>query len=257
MKLTVEDAACGYTHPILEHINMEVTNGEVLCILGPNGVGKTTLFKTILGLLPPKGGQFLLDGEDLLSMDRVNIARKISFVPQGHAAPFSFLVRDVVAMGRTAYLGILHSPTDKDFEKVDTVMEQLGIDYLENKYYTQISGGERQMVLIARALVQDPELLIMDEPTSNLDFGNQVKVLKQVKAMAERGIGVVMTTHVPDHCFMCATNVLLIKRGSYIYGDVDNVVTEENLHDAYGVDVYISKNTADGKIIKSCVAKMD
>lgn len=258
MKLHIRDAACGYgARTILEHIDLQVTDREILCILGPNGVGKTTLFKTILGLLPPLKGEFLLNGYDMLSMSRRELARRVSFVPQSHTPPFSFQVRDVIVMGRTAHLGLLCAPSAEDYRRADRILAQLGIEYLAEKHYTQISGGERQMVLIARSLIQEPELLIMDEPTSNLDFGNQVKILRQVKALARQGIGVIMTSHVPDHGFMCATKVLLIEHGQYRYGSADEIITEENLRSAYGVEVFISRTVAGSIEIKSCVANMD
>lgn len=256
MLLELKNVSCGYkSKTVVEGISMKMESGEVLSLLGPNGVGKTTLFKTILGFLKPHGGEITLDGENIRAWPKSKLAKAVGYVPQAHTPPFPFSVIDVVTMGRTAHLGMFSSPSKKDLAIAEESLDALDIRYLRNRIYTEISGGERQMVLIARALAQQPRMLIMDEPTSNLDFGNQVKVLEQIGRLAKNGLGIFMTTHFPDHAFLCSTKVALLQRGSRFFaGDADEVVTEENLRSAYGVDVrIISTQVGGGKAIKSCI----
>lgn len=260
MRLEIDNISCGYdSKVIIKNISMQVKSGEILTVLGPNGVGKTTFFKSVLGFLKIYGGSIKLDGQNIVNWKRNKLARVIGYVPQAHTPPFPFSVLDVVTMGRTAHLGMFASPSKNDVKIAEEAIESLGITYLKNKNYTEISGGERQMVLIARALTQQPKILIMDEPTSNLDFGNQVKVLKQINKMSQNGLGIMMTSHFPDHAFLCSTKVALIERNNkYIVGSVNEVITEENLKKAYGVDVKIIKSLDEGGAeIKSCVPRLN
>lgn len=256
MILEVNNAVCGYgSKSVVENISLTVETGEILCLLGPNGVGKTTLFKTILGFLKLQKGEILLDGQNIVSWSPKKLAKAIGYVPQAHTPPFPFSVIDVVVMGRTAHLGAFAAPSPKDLEIAEEAIEGLKISYLKDRIYTEISGGERQLVLIARALTQQPKILIMDEPTSNLDFGNQVIVLEQINKLSKAGYGVIMTSHFPDHAFLCSTKVALMQKNSqFSVGTVDEVVTEENLKAAYGVDVKIIKTAKDkGVEITACV----
>ena len=256
MKLEVINASCGYgKNTVVKNISMSVKSGEILCLLGPNGVGKTTFFKTILGFLKLQSGKILLDGQDINNWPKKKLAESIGYVPQAHTPPFPFSVIDVIIMGRTAHIGMFESPSKKDKEIAEEAMNTLNISYLKDKIYTEISGGERQMVLIARALTQQPKILVMDEPTSNLDFGNQVKVLEEINKLAKKGLGIIMTSHFPDHAFLCCTKVALMQKNNvFTIGTVDEVVTEGNLKMAYGVDVKItSAINNNGKKVKSCV----
>lgn len=255
MKLEVNSAVCGYSGKIvLDGISFSVSSNEILCLLGPNGVGKTTLFKTILGFLKLYGGSITADGQNITHWSRQKYARMIGYVPQNHTPPFAFSVVDVVTMGRTAHLGSFSTPSASDRAIAERELETLGIGHLRDRVYTEISGGERQMVLIARALAQEPQLLVMDEPTSNLDFGNQMLVLGQIKRLSEKGIGIVMTSHVPDHAFLCSTRVALLKRDGFEIGAPDDIVTEESLKTVYGVDVTITSTPiANGTMVKACV----
>ena len=258
MSLFINDLSCGYQKKaLLENISFSVEEGEILCILGPNGVGKTTFFKTLLGFIPAIRGSFFINGKNLLEMRRPEIAKIMAYVPQSYNFPYPFTAKEVIVMGRTAHLGILNSPAPKDYLIVDEVMRQLNILHLKNADITRISGGERQMVMIARALAQEPQFLVMDEPTSNLDYRNQVQVLLQIKALAKTDISIIMTSHVPDHGFMCATKVLLLERNKFTIGNASEVITEENLRSAYGVSVFINKaTTPNGTEVKSCIPIM-
>lgn len=255
MEIKINDLVCGYAKKVIaSDISFSVRSGEILCLLGPNGAGKTTLFKTILGFLNVLGGSITLEDEDIRSWERKRLAKVIGYVPQAHTPPFPYTVEEVVLMGRTAHIGSFSSPSANDREIAGQVMDSLEISFLKDRIYTQISGGERQMVLIARALTQQPLLLVLDEPTSNLDFGNQMRVLSQIKRLAETGLGVIMTTHFPDHAYLCSTQVALMKKGGFFIGSSDEVVTEENLKEVYSINVKISQIiNDDGTIIKTCV----
>ncbi|MDR3599797.1 MAG: ABC transporter ATP-binding protein [Desulfosporosinus sp.] len=260
MSLVVKNLACGYgDRVVISNINLVVEAGEIVCILGPNGVGKTTFFKTIQGFLSPKDGEVLLDGEAIRAWDKKRLARALAYVPQTHSPPFPYKVRDVVVMGRTAHLNMFSVPGKEDYRLGEEIMEKLGIAHLVNKIYSQISGGERQMVLIARALVQQPKLLMMDEPTSNLDFGNQVKVLQQIINLSRENIGIIMTTHFPDHAFLCSTKVALFERDNrFTYGTAEEVVTEESLKAAYSVNVKMTEvENRHGVKLKICTPMLD
>lgn len=256
MKLELLDVSCGYGQKnILKNITFSIENGKVLCILGPNGVGKSTLFKTILGFLKLQHGSILLDGVSILNWSRRRLAKSIAYVPQAQAQPSPFSVLEVVTMGRTAHLRSFESPSKKDFEIAESSLERLEILFLKNRIFSELSGGERQMVLIARALTQQPQVLVMDEPTSNLDFGNQGRVLKQIKRLAQSGLCIVMTSHFPDHAYLCSAKVILLQKDkSYQIGVFDEVVTEENLRKAYEIDVKIIHTVDDkGTVIKACI----
>ncbi|MBQ8930297.1 MAG: ABC transporter ATP-binding protein [Oscillospiraceae bacterium] len=256
MELILDNVTCGYGNtPVLQNVSLRLRQGEIVCILGPNGIGKTTVFRSVLGFLKLLAGDVLLDGVPREKLSAREFSKCVGYVPQGHEPPFPYAVPDVVVMGRAAHLRPFESPGLREYRIADQVLEMLGISYLREKTYTQISGGERQMVLIARALAQDPRLLVMDEPTANLDFGNQIHVLQCIKGLTAAGLGVLMTTHNPDHAFLCCDRVILLTRGKEVMeGTVDEIVTEENLRLAYGVQVRISTTvTETGEKIRSCV----
>lgn len=223
-------------------VDLAVRAGEVLCLLGPNGSGKTTLFKTMLGLLAPQAGDVLLDGTPMAQLSRPQIARRVAYVPQAHAAHFPFRVLDMVVMGRTAHLGLFAAPTREDRGKALNALAALGIAGLAENEYTRISGGQRQLALIARALAQDAPAIVMDEPTASLDFGNQVVVLAEVKRLAAQGLAVLLSTHNPDHAFSVGDRVALLDGGRLIaQGAPAEVLTPERLRAVYGVSVVIER----------------
>ncbi|MCC8140421.1 MAG: ABC transporter ATP-binding protein [Lachnospiraceae bacterium] len=255
MRLRIEDLACGYPNKTLvEHIDFSLSEGEIVCVLGPNGVGKTTFFRTVLGFLPRKAGGIYLDDREISTFTTRQLAREVAYVPQTKSPAFEFRVREVVAMGCTPALKPFAVPSQKDYLFCDEILDRLKILHLRDRIFNELSGGEAQMVLIARALAQQPRLLMMDEPTSNLDFGNQVRMLQCICQLAEDGIGIIMTTHFPDHAFLCSTKVALFtQEKGCVYGDADEVLTAQSLSEAYHVEVCLTRSvTPDGKTIKTC-----
>ena len=221
-------------------VGFKLERGEVLCVLGPNGGGKTTLFRTLLGLLEKHAGSVRIGNEDIESLSRGEIARRIGYVPQGHAAYFAFTVREFVLMGRTAHLGAFASPAANDFLVANRVLESLGIAALAERPVTEISGGERQLALVARALAQEPRLLVLDEPTASLDFGNQVRVLERIGKLSEKGISILFSSHHPDHAFMCADRALLLAEGRALeIGPPQEVIRADTLQRLYGVPAQV------------------
>ncbi|WKY43239.1 ABC transporter ATP-binding protein [Eubacteriaceae bacterium ES2] len=240
-QIQIDQLTCGYGQKsVLSDMNFTVNSGEILCILGPNGVGKTTLFRTILGFLPEISGTIIINGRRRQDYTRSELAKIIAYVPQAHIPSFSYRVEDIILMGRVTRFKNGSKPGKIDRQIVLEVMERLEISFLKDKLYTNISGGERQMVLIARALAQQPMFLIMDEPTSNLDFGNQIRVLEQVKKLRDQDIGIIMTTHSPDHVFYCSGNVLLISgREKVNHGNVRDILKSQDLSLTFGIDIEV------------------
>jgi iron complex transport system ATP-binding protein len=241
--LAAHGLAFGYRgKPVGQDVDLEVRAGEVVCLLGPNGSGKTTLFKTMLGLLPPQGGEVRLAGRPIAALARDEIARRVAYVPQAQAAHFPFRVADMVVMGRTAHMGPFAAPGREDHAKAQAALDALGIGALSQAEYTRISGGQRQLVLVARALAQDAPAIVMDEPTASLDFGNQVVVLSEVRRLAARGLAVLLSTHDPDHAFSIGHRVVLLDAGRLVAtGRPEEVLTPERLHSVYGVHVSVER----------------
>jgi iron complex transport system ATP-binding protein len=243
MKLEISQAAYHYetsSKSGFNNISFDIQNGEVLSILGPNGCGKTTLLKCLCGLVPLENGNIRIDDNDIVSLSRAKIARSLGYVPQLHQPVFPFTVLDAVLVGRASHLKFLESPGKADIKIAEEALENVGISYLQNKPYTQISGGERQLVMFARVLSQKPSLLLLDEPTSHLDFGNQMRVLTIVQRLASTGLPIIMTSHFPDHAFLVSSKVALMQKGEFIdLGTPEKVITEPNLETVYNVKVKI------------------
>ena len=223
---------------IFSDISFSIAKGDVLCILGPNGTGKTTLIKCLNGLHDIDSGEILINGENIKKLSFKQISTHIGYIPQSHVPSFPFKVFDVVLMGRAPYLNLTDSPKESDVKIAQEALETLGIEDLKDKEYTNLSGGERQLVFLARVLCQKPDILILDEPTSHLDFGNQIKLLEIIDNLAKSGLSIIMSSHFPDHAFLSSTKVAIMKNKRFIdFGTPDNVVTEDNLRKAYSIDV--------------------
>ena len=223
---------------IFSDISFSIGSGEVLCILGPNGTGKTTLIKCLNGLHDIDSGDILINGKNIKKLSFREISKHVGYIPQSHIPSFPFKVFDVVLMGRAPYLNLTDSPKDEDKKIALDALKTLGIEDLKDKEYTNLSGGERQLVFLARVLCQKPDILILDEPTSHLDFGNQIRLLEIIDNLAKSGLSIIMSSHFPDHAFLSSTKVAIMKDRKFIdFGTPDSVVTEENLRKAYSIDV--------------------
>ena len=235
-------------------LDVKLEKGEVLALLGPNGGGKTTLLKTLLGLLRPKAGEVRLDGAALSALTVRQRARLVAYVPQIHVATFAFSVETVVLMGRSAHGDLFARPTSHDRGVAATMLDRLGIAPLAQRPYTMISGGERQLVLLARALAQEPQFIVLDEPTANLDFGNQGKVLREIRALAASGLGVLFTTHDPNHALRAADRACLLRDGQLVAeGPVKQILTREQLETLAGWEKSPAFNDHERAVIRYAV----
>ena len=227
--------------PLLTDISFSAEKGSAVAILGPNGVGKTTLIKCLLGFLPWQSGKTLLDEKDIRSIKGRALWQRISYVPQARRPAFSYAVRDMVLLGRNPYLGDFSMPGKKDAEIADEAMELAGITHLADKSCDRLSGGELQLVFIARALAARPEYLILDEPESGLDFRNQLVVLGLIEKLSrERKLSVILNTHYPEHALHVSDNALLLfGKGIYQFGRTRQILTAEHMRALFGVDIAI------------------
>ena len=255
--LEVRDLRAGYGDKEVVHgVSFDIPRGQFVCVIGANGCGKSTLLKNLLGLAKPFGGSVHIEGENIDEMDEKQRARHFAYIPQAHTPPFPFKVSDVVILGRTPYLtGIATSVGERDQVIAYRAMQQLSIEHLADKVYTELSGGQQQLVLIARALAQQPDLLVMDEPTASLDFGNQQLVLSCVHELSRMGMSVLMVTHDPDHALFCSDRVIMMEAGQVI-GDglPEDIITTDNLRRIYGTESYVTDVTvASGETVRVCV----
>jgi iron complex transport system ATP-binding protein len=250
MRLEAVDLAIGYPgRAVGAGISLALDTGEILGLLGPNGAGKTTLFRTLLGLQRPLGGAVMIDGTPLSRLRPAEIARRMAYVPQAHVTEFSYSVLDVVLMGRTARLGPFSSPGAPDTSVAHDKLDSLGIGALAGADYTRISGGQRQLVLIARALAQEAPILVMDEPTASLDFGNQTLVLARIRDLAAEGYGVLLSTHDPDHALLVAGRVAIMAEGGLAAaGAANDVVTGATLSRVYGTAVRVEETPSGQRV---------
>lgn len=249
--LEVKNATFAYENSdnIFEDVNLTVDRGDVICILGSNGCGKTTLMKCMNRLHELKDGAVYINGENIKTMDQRTVARNIGYIPQGHVSTFAFSVFDVVLMGRTPHLDYLDSPGKEDKLITEEALKKFGIYHLKNKPYTSLSGGEQQLVFFARVIAQQPQILLLDEPTSHLDFGNQLKTLNIISKLSQEGIAIVMTSHYPDHAFISANKVALMKDQGFLGIDTpNNIITSENMERVYGIHVKIMEISPNRKI---------
>lgn len=256
MKLRVENGTFYYKKqtPIFEQIDFQVNSGEILAILGPNGAGKTTMLRCITGMLKWKSGKSFLDEEEIQRMNSGKLWSKMAYVPQAKTVSSAYTGMEMVLLGRSSHLNLFEAPGKADVEKALEVMEYLKISHLAEKKCSQISGGELQMLLIAKALAAEPQVLILDEPESNLDFKNQLIVLDTMSSLAAQGMTCVFNTHYPAHALQRAQkSLLLCQGGTCIFGDTAQVVTEENIRKAFGVESVIGELRTESGIVKSVI----
>ena len=224
---------------ILKNIDFQLYKGDVLSLIGQNGCGKTTLLKILLGIYKSKGSIKLLSKE-ISTYKNKDLAKLISYVPQTHQIPFDYTVFDVVMMGRLAHIGLFSNYSSKDKLIALNAIEKVGISHLKDNIYSQISGGERQLAFIARALTQESKIIFMDEPVTGLDYGNQLKLLKFLKELCTEGYTFVKTTHYPDHALYASNKVMMLKNGEILdVGQIDEKLTSQNIKSLYDVDVEI------------------
>lgn len=257
MKLEVKNGFFRYPHgsrEILKDISFSAESGDILAILGPNGAGKTTLLRCVMGFLSWGSGKSLLNGDDIKSIPYRKLWQSISYVPQARQASCAYTVEEMVLLGRSSRVGTFSLPSKNDVAAVQCVLEKLGLEALKNRPCSEISGGELQMVLIAKALVSDPGVLILDEPESNLDFKNQLIVLDAMSELAASGMTCIFNTHYPTHALRRSNKALMLGAdGEYLSGETRTIVTEENISRFFGVNAVIGDIETEGNIFRDVV----
>jgi len=251
VKLEVTNGVFSYPKDkriILNNLNFALNSGDVLAVLGPNGAGKTTLLRCMLGFLKWKRGATLMDGEAISRIPQRRLWQRVSYVPQARHAPVAYTVEEMILLGRAGEIGSFSTPQKKDMDAVDSAVERTNLESIRHRSCAELSGGEYQMVLIARALASEPELIVFDEPESNLDFQNQLLVLNLISKLSSDGITCVFNTHYPAHALRWGNKALMLsKGGTYCFGNSREVVTEENIARYFGVNAVIgSLETAEG-----------
>ncbi len=242
--LAVENVSFSYSPSgeLLSNLSFSVDQGDVVCLLGPNGAGKTTLLRCLLGVLKVRTGSIKIRGRKINEIPARELAKDVAYVPQAATTVFPHRVVDIVVMGRTPHVAFTAVPTDEDYVLAKNALSELGILHLADNLFSRISGGERQLTLIARALVQKAKLFIMDEPTSSLDYGNQVRILRVVDKLAKQGYSIIMTSHFPNHAFLLCNKVFIMKNGKITaQGAPEEVVTDGILSDLYATKVKIAE----------------
>lgn len=243
MTLTMKDLTYRYAKtaaPVLQGISFTAESGDFLSVLGANGAGKSTLFRCLLGGLTDYTGAIELDGRDVRTLSRRETAEHIAYIPQIHRPTFGYSVLDTTLMGLTRQLSPFRSPTPEMEKQAMDALEQMGVAQLAERNFATLSGGEQQLVLIARALCQQSDILVMDEPTSSLDYGNQLRVLERVRQLARQGYTVLLSTHDPQHALRFSQKVLALSGGQVAAeGDTADVLTPELLRLLYGVEAVL------------------
>lgn len=260
MKTIVDICSVSFAYPngtrkVLEHCSMKIQENEIISILGPNGAGKSTLLNCACGLLQPQEGTVSVNEKNIKSMTQREIACAIAFVQQNHQAVFSHSVFDYVLMGRASRIGVFQRPTDADRDIVRETLSHMKIEHLTDSAITEISGGERQQAAIARAIVQEPQVILFDEPTAHLDYGNQIATLRMIRGLHDKGFVIVMTTHNPDHCIMLGGKAALLnKQGMLIMDECETLIKEGVLKQVYNSQIKIVYVKEAGRLV--CIPEM-
>ena len=253
--LKVTNAGFGYgNRPLLfSNVSFEVKAGETLAILGPNGIGKTTLLRCIMRFLALKEGEIEIDGAEAKHMDQKRFWRDISYVPQAKQLVFGYPAVDMVVMGLSQNISIGRTPKREDYDRAYALLEEFGLGSIANQSCNTLSGGQLQMVLIARALIKGPGLLIMDEPESNLDMKNQLIVLNTIERLAASHLAIVINTHYPEHALRCEHKTLLMGKEGYLFGDTRDVITETHIRDYFEIDSQMMQIEKNGRRYDSII----
>lgn len=245
---------------ILSDISFQINKGEIFFLLGPNGCGKTTLLDCVLGLLKARHGNIRINGHNIKEMKPESIARQVAYVPQSHNKTFPYTVKDIVLMGRAAYIGMFAAPSPDDRHIVEEALDRVGILHLKDRRYTELSGGEGQLVMIARALAQKTSLIVMDEPTAHLDFKHELVIMETiVELVRETALSVLMASHFPNHCFYyensnTTTRVALMNESKFLgTGSPTEILSEENLKKTYGVNARVVSYGVDQKEFRQVI----
>ena len=249
--LQLDQARLGYNdHAVLDDISLQVRGGEIVGIVGPNGSGKSTIIKALCGLIRPGAGRVCVDGTDMAKLSREALAREIGVVSQAPALPEAFTVLEMVLMGRYPHLGLLRYESEKDLDIVYNAMERTGIASLADRRVGEISGGEKQRVLIARALAQEPRFLLLDEPTSHLDIQHQLEAMELVRSLADSGLGVVAALHDFSLAGRFCDKLVLLKEG-VVFGEGPprEVITPDNIEQVFGIVAYVYDDLASGPMV--------
>lgn len=240
--IAVKDLSFAYDNrkQVLDKINFTVKQGEIIALLGPNGCGKSTLMRLMLGLMKPNNGQVLFNGRNVAHINHKLFAREVAYVPQVHRSSFPYTVTDVVLMGRIPHKGFFFAYSRQDYAIAEEIMERLLIKHLAHQPYTQISGGERQLTLIGRAMAQGAHTFYMDEPATGLDYGNQMRLLKHIMRLSSEGYTFIKSTHAPEHALWIADRAILLKDGHLMAdGKCCNVINSDNLMSLYQTKINV------------------
>lgn len=242
MGITVRDLKFAYgSVPVLKGLEFSFDEGQMVCVLGKNGAGKSTLFRCLLGLQKGYQGEICMDGQDVRRMPAAELAKKVAYIPQNHNAAYAFSVRDMVLLGTTASVGNFGNPGKAQYEMADQAIRRIGIEALADRSYAEISGGEQQLTLIARALAQQAKILIMDEPCANLDYGNQMRLLQTLVKLSKEGYLILQSTHNPEHAFLFADQAVALIDGKIAgAGKPQEILTKPLLEEMYHIkmDLY-------------------
>ena len=253
MSMRIENLCFSYgKRDVLKGISFTVDYGEFISVLGPNGVGKSTLFRCMLGLLTPSSGNTFINDAPIGDMSAQQLAKYIAYIPQSHNPVFNFSVLDMVLMGTTAQTGTFSAPGMEQIKSAENALSRLDILDLKDRGYANISGGERQLVLIARAIAQQAKILVMDEPSANLDYGNRMRVMNTVKNLTKDGYAVVQSTHDPEQAYLYSDKILALYKGNVLaWGEPREVLHSDLISKLYGVDVEVCSLKNDN--IRVCV----